>query len=59
MKCVLCGDKIFGWGNNPSPLATKGKCCEICNDTRVIPARLAMMFRSRNDEQKRNPKNPS
>jgi hypothetical protein len=39
MKCVLCGYKIFGYGNNAQPLA-KGRCCDICNDTKVIPARL-------------------
>lgn len=58
MKCVLCGNKIFGWGNNPMPLATEGECCGICNDTKVIPARIEMMFRSRNDES-RNQTDPS
>jgi hypothetical protein len=58
MKCVLCGKIIFGWGNNPSPLATKGECCEMCNTTLVIPARIDMMFRRRDDES-RNQANPS
>ncbi len=44
MKCVLCGVKILGWGNNPAPLANKGECCDVCNDTKVIPARLEAMF---------------
>jgi len=43
MKCVLCGYKIFGYGHNPAPLAS-GRCCDICNDTKVIPARLSSLF---------------
>ncbi len=42
MKCVLCGKKIDGYGNNPAPLANESKhsCCDECNVTKVIPARL-------------------
>ena len=40
-KCVLCGDMFTGWGNNPYPaFKGDGKCCDDCNDTKVIPARL-------------------
>jgi hypothetical protein len=61
MKCVLCGVKFSEWGNNPSPLASKGECCNVCNDTKVIPARIAALFNgSRNaNEEKRNSKDPS
>ena len=39
-KCVLC-KKMFGeWGNNPAPLKSKGQCCDVCNATKVIPARV-------------------
>lgn len=38
--CVLCGKHIDGYGNNPAPLADEGKCCDDCNATKVIPARL-------------------
>lgn len=39
--CVLCGASIpEGRGNNPAPLATSGVCCDACNITRVIPARI-------------------
>jgi hypothetical protein len=43
--CVLCGDEFVGWGNNPEPLARyeDGKACNICNDTKVIPARLGFL----------------
>ena len=39
--CCLCGDVFYGYGNNPSPLARSSKrCCDMCNMTKVIPARL-------------------
>ena len=38
-KCCLCGEKYVGWGNNAEPLA-EGECCDMCNITRVIPARI-------------------
>ncbi len=46
INCVLCGITVkespFGWkeGNNPSPLSTSGRCCNICNGNKVIPARI-------------------
>lgn len=41
--CVLCGAVFSEFGNNPWPLASldDGRCCDMCNGTRVIPARLA------------------
>tara|TARA_R100001443_G_scaffold117217_1_gene140568 strand:- start:716 stop:1072 length:357 start_codon:yes stop_codon:yes gene_type:complete len=51
--CVLCGDaldvlyrnSVAVWtdGHNAEPVA-KGRCCNFCNDTEVIPARLRMVF---------------
>ena len=39
--CCLCGDVFYGYGNNPAPLARSSKrCCDMCNMTKVIPARL-------------------
>jgi hypothetical protein len=40
--CVLCGELFTEFGNNPWPLATldDGQCCNMCNSTLVIPARL-------------------
>ena len=29
-KCVLCGKKYEGYGNNAQPLK-KGQCCDDCN----------------------------
>lgn len=39
-KCCLCGKECTGYGNNPEPLAKEGRCCDKCNSTKVIPARL-------------------
>lgn len=41
-KCSICGRVFTGFGNNPYPV-TKGlndRCCDICNETQVIPARI-------------------
>ena len=43
--CCLCGADEFGYGNNPAPLdQMPNRCCDVCNYTKVIPARLEMMF---------------
>lgn len=41
-NCVLCGKPFSEFGNNPEPLKPydTGKCCNFCNDTKVIPARM-------------------
>lgn len=38
--CVLCDKEFNEWGNNAQPVA-EGQCCDVCNDTRVLPARVA------------------
>ena len=49
MQCSICLDEIEvgpgGWseGHNAQPVA-EGRCCRVCNDTIVIPARLSMVF---------------
>lgn len=45
-KCSICGEFFYGWGNNPYPVTTgeNDRCCDICNETKVIPARLAQML---------------
>ena len=41
--CCLCKDQFEGYGNNPLPLYNKkGRCCNICNLTKVLPARLML-----------------
>ena len=40
--CCICGQEFTGCGNNPYPVKSddNARCCDICNDTVVIPARL-------------------
>lgn len=40
MKCVICGKKVIGLGNNAQPVSN-GRCCDYCNLMKVIPQRLA------------------
>jgi hypothetical protein len=37
--CSLCSQKYPGYGNNPAPLPGES-CCDACNITKVIPARM-------------------
>ena len=41
--CVICKKKFTGYGNNPYPLASKGRCCDDC-DNLVVASRLDMHF---------------
>jgi hypothetical protein len=45
-ECSLCGEEIAGHGNNAEPVSA-GRCCDSCNLSAVIPARLANAFGSR------------
>ena len=40
-ECCLCGGTFEMYGCNPAPLG-EGKCCHTCDETRVIPARIAI-----------------
>lgn len=42
-KCCICGTKNTGFGNNPWPVAEAdgARCCDFCNASVVIPARLS------------------
>jgi len=44
-RCIICRHFSNGWGNNPAPLKKRGRCCDVCNTVRVIPARVMMMMR--------------
>jgi hypothetical protein len=39
--CCLCGLPYERIGNNPAPLALKGRCCDACNEV-VTEARIDM-----------------
>lgn len=38
--CCICEKKCVGFGNNPAPVKYFGKCCDDCNSSVVITARL-------------------
>ena len=44
--CCICGKKFTGWGNNPWPVVKDedARCCDDCDATVVIPARIAQIF---------------
>jgi len=49
--CCICGAECVGYGNNPYPVVKDrdAVCCDRCNATRVIPARLMLARESKED----------
>ena len=49
--CCICGQEFTGYGNNPYPVNSDedARCCDDCNDTVVIPARLGELANRRDD----------
>ncbi|MBR4377316.1 MAG: hypothetical protein IKP50_00300 [Bacilli bacterium] len=47
--CCICGETFTGWGNNPWPLSDNedDRCCDDCNNSTVLSARLEMMFKNK------------
>jgi len=42
--CCICHKNQVGFGNNPAPLGKAGqRCCDECNDSLVIPARIRLI----------------
>lgn len=40
--CSICKRPFEGWGNNADPV-NNGRCCDTCNMTVVIPARMTLI----------------
>ena len=53
--CSICGKEYSGWGNNAQPV-NDGRCCDDCNTTAVIPARLALFFADKEESQEQKEK---
>ena len=51
MKCVICGEKISGHGNNADPVK-RGCCCDDCNIKVVVPERLKKLYATRKEQRK-------
>ena len=45
--CVFCNEPYGEYGNNPAPASDVGKCCDSCNATVVIRARLGLVLAGR------------
>lgn len=47
-QCCICNEVFTGWGNNPYPISQKedDRCCDICDGSVVIPARLDALLKS-------------
>ena len=41
--CCICKGIFFGYGNNPEPVESEGRCCDDCNNSHVIATRLGML----------------
>ena len=50
--CCICGKRIEGYGNEPWPIVLEPgeRCCDLCNLTEVVPARMRQL-----KERKRMP----
>ena len=44
--CCLCGEDFTNYGNYAWPLREHDddRCCDTCNNTQVIPARLRLWW---------------
>ena len=42
-KCVICQATYTGLGHNAYPIAN-GKCCDVCQDTKVLPLRYDLFL---------------
>lgn len=51
--CCLCGGHFADWGNDPWPVVKDdgARCCDACNVTVVIPARIAELIRKENSNE--------
>lgn len=40
--CSICGKRFKGFGNNPAPVTNgeNDRCCNVCNESIVFPARM-------------------
>ena len=46
-QCVLCPAQFSHYGHNPYPLVETGRCCNDCQNLRVMPARFEQIFAMR------------
>ncbi len=49
-KCSICGSFYQGFGHNAEPI-NGGRCCDICNDIKVVPTRITNFFAKQTPDQ--------
>lgn len=50
-KCCICGNEVLGYGNNPYPITREGECCDICNMTTVLQARIFNLYNMEHNDE--------
>lgn len=50
--CCICGREFDDWGNNPWPVVKDedARCCNECNETQVVKARIELVLGLRKEE---------
>ena len=51
--CSICNKEYDEYGNNAEPI-NDGRCCDNCNATVVIPARMKLMTRNPNESPQKS-----
>jgi hypothetical protein len=51
--CCFCGETFHDYGNNPNPVNNEAgaRCCDSCNASIVIPARIEAYLQARASKQ--------
>lgn len=51
--CCICGEEFEGFGNNPYPVNKdeNARCCDVCNDIVIIPARIEALNEDKKEEE--------
>ena len=50
--CSICGQQTKGYGNNAEPVVPNGRCCDVCDNTVVIPTRIVQFYRAKKASQR-------
>jgi hypothetical protein len=53
-NCSICLRRFMEFGNNAWPI-NNGRCCNVCNDNVVIPARIRMQRRKETEAKDQPP----
>jgi len=54
-ECCICSLEYIGYGNNAAPVK-EGRCCDVCNSFKVLPARMGNLMDMMRTTTKNNTK---